>query len=87
VGDRGATVRLVDNAATDRERTGATIHDRLPAEWHVGPPSYDPGRGRWEVVARSPKPPGRRSTPHYVIGGGPDELAALKDLATRLSRG
>lgn len=69
---------------TDRERAWDLVHARLPAGWHVGPPSYDPRRHRWEIVARSPKPPGRRAVPAYVIGEGEDELAALDNLAERL---
>jgi hypothetical protein len=68
----------------DREAAWAAVMDQLPAGCHVGPPSYDPGRHRWEIVARSPKPPGRQSRPAYVVGEGPDEVAALEDLAARL---
>ena len=43
-----------------------------------------PGRQRWEVVARSPKPIGRLSRPDYLIGDGEDELHALTELALKL---
>jgi hypothetical protein len=45
---------------------------------------WDPGRQRWEVVARSPKPVGRLSRPDYLVGDGEDELHALTDLALKL---
>jgi hypothetical protein len=71
---------------TDRERTWDLVHARLPAGWHVGPLSYDPARHSWEIVARSPKPGGRRSPPpDYVIGTGLDELKALRNLSERLA--
>lgn len=69
---------------TEREAAWAAVMDRLPPGWRVGPPTFDPGRHRWEIVARSPKPPGRRTNPEYVIGEGDDELAALEDLAAKL---
>jgi hypothetical protein len=69
---------------TDRKAAWAAVTDLLPDGWHVGPPNYDPARHRWEVVVRSPKPPGRRARPTYVVGEGPNEVAALEDLAARL---
>ena len=69
---------------TDREAACTAVMDALPDGWRTGPPTYDPGRHRWEVVAIGPKPPGRQSRPTYVIGEGPDEIAALEDLAARL---
>ena len=68
----------------DREAAWAAILARLPACWRCTGPSYDPGRGRWEAVAIGPKLGGRRGAPPAtVIGEGPDELAALRDLAER----
>ena len=41
---------------------------------------------RWEVVAMGPSRGSRRAAPPaYVIGEGPDDLAALEDLAERLA--
>ena len=71
---------------TEREATWDAILDRLPRGWRVSQPSYDPGARRWEAVAVGPTRGGRRSPPPaYVIGTGPDELAALRDLAARLA--
>jgi hypothetical protein len=77
-------VRLV--GVNNREQAWDAIHERMPARWRVTSPSYDPGRGRWEAVAIGPKVGGRRGpAPGTVIGEGPDELAALRDLAERLA--
>jgi hypothetical protein len=71
---------------TDREARWNAILDRLPPGWRVSPPSYDPGARRWEAVAIGPSRGSRRSPPPaYIIGTGPDELAALRDLARRLA--
>ena len=67
-----------------RERDWDDIHSWLPDGWRVTAPSWDPGRQRWEVVARSPKPIGRLSRPDYLIGDGEDELHALSELALKL---
>ena len=69
---------------SDHDDAWQAVHDRLADRWRVGPPTYDPGRRRWEVVAMSPKPKGRGRPPTYIIGEGSDELAALWDLANRL---
>ena len=70
---------------TDREAAWDAVHDALPSGWAVGPPSFDPARSLWDVVARSPKPLGRGRAPVYVIGEGIDETAALHDLTLRLA--
>ena len=67
-----------------RERAWDDIHSWLPDGWRVTAPSWDPGRQRWEVVARSPKPVGRLSRPDYLIADGEDELHALTELALKL---
>ena len=72
-------------SVTDLEAAWFAIHDALPPGWAVGPLSFDPARHLWEVVARSPKPLGRGRPPEYVVGVGVDEIAALGDLATKLS--
>lgn len=64
-----------------RERAWNDIHSWLPDGWRVTAPWWDPGRQRWEVVARSPKPVGRLSRPDYLIGDGEDELEGLTDVA------
>ena len=66
------------------ERAWDDIHSWLPDGWRVTAPSWDPGRQRWEVVARSPKPIGRLTRPDYLIGDGEDELHALTELALKL---
>ena len=70
----------------EREGIGSLILDRLPAGWRCTAPSFDPGRGLWEAVAIGPKLGGRHGAPpSTVTGEGPDELAALRDLAERLA--
>jgi len=70
----------------DREQAWAAILDRLLPGWRVSQPSYDPAARRWEVVAMGPTRGSRRAAPPaYIIGEGPDELAALEDLAERLA--
>ena len=71
-------------SADPRERAWDDIHSRLPDGWRVTAPSWDPGRQRWEVVARSPKPVGRLSRPDYLIADGEDELHALTELSLKL---
>jgi len=44
---------------TPRERAWGDIHELLPAGWRVGPPTYEQGRDRWSVTARSTKYSGR----------------------------
>jgi hypothetical protein len=79
-----AGVRL--GGVNDREQAWDAILGRLPPDWRVTAPGYDPGRGRWEAVAIGPKVGDRRGpAPGTVIGEGPDELAALRDLAERLA--
>ncbi len=47
--------------------------------------TYDPATRLWFVTALGPKLGGRRGpAPATVTGQGPDELAALCDLAARL---
>jgi len=66
-----------------REAAGSAVHEALPARWHVGPVSFDPGRHAWSVTAHGPLP-GRGKAPQVVTGTGPDEVAALRDLDDRL---
>jgi hypothetical protein len=69
----------------DREQAWDAILTALPEGWRAGRPSYDPGHGRWDVWAIGPKRGGRHGPPPESIRGeGPDELAALIDLAERL---
>lgn len=74
-------MRLPSAPWSPRERAWDDIHSWLPDGWRVTAPTWDPGRQRWEVVARSPKPIGRLSRPDYLIGTGEDELHALTELA------
>lgn len=70
-----------------REAAWSAIHDRLPPRWRIGPPTWDPGARRWEVVAMSPNR-GRRKVwepPEYVTGSGDSEVAALEDLVAHLA--
>jgi hypothetical protein len=55
----------------------------MPADWHVAVPSFGPGVGRWQVVARS-EVRGRGKIPEYGIGSAVDEIGALVDLGLRL---
>jgi hypothetical protein len=67
---------------------GVGPHPRAPAGWRCTAPSHDPGRGLWEAVAIGPKVGGRCGAPPATgIGEGPDELAALRDLAERQAAG
>ena len=73
-----------------REAAWGAIHEALPARWHVGPVTYDPGvvrpdgyLGGFTVTARGPHP-GRGKMPQTVSGTGEDETAALHDLDDRL---
>ena len=61
----------------------SAVHKALPARWHVGPPTYDPGRHAWVVAAHGPLP-GHGKAPEVVTGTGVDEVAALHDLDDRL---
>jgi hypothetical protein len=72
------------------ESAWSGVHEALPARWHVGPISYDPGvvradgqRGAFSVTAREPHP-GRGKHPQTVSGIGDDEVGALRDLDDRL---
>jgi hypothetical protein len=66
-----------------RETAWDAVHEALPARWHVGPVTYDPGRHAFSVTARGPHP-GRGKAPVTVSGTGEDEAAALRDLDDRL---
>jgi hypothetical protein len=66
-----------------REVAWDAVLEALPARWHVGQPSYDPGRHAWSVTAWGPHP-GRGKLPQTVTGTGEDEAAALRDLDDRL---
>src|SRR6478735_5047612 len=72
-------------AMTDTEAAWDAVHEALPAGWTVGPPTYDPGVSGWSVTARTVSA-GRGKPPRTVIGTGPDEAAALRDLDDRLLR-
>jgi hypothetical protein len=61
------------------------LYESLPARWHIGRPSYDPGRHTWSVTAWGP-PRGRDKAPQSITGVGQDECAALRDLDHRLRR-
>jgi hypothetical protein len=58
-------------------------HEALPARWHVGPPTFDPGRHAWSVTARS-QTRGHGIPPVTVSGTGETEVDALRDLDDRL---
>jgi len=74
----------VDDRSTDaREAAWSAVHDALPARWHVGPVTYDPGRHAWSVTAHGPLP-GRGKAPQVAAGTGEDEVASLRDLDDRL---
>lgn len=66
------------------EPAWGAVHDALLPGWRVGPVTYDPGVRQWRVVTLSPQP-GRRKPSATISGQGVDELAALRDLAERLS--
>jgi hypothetical protein len=69
-------------AVNDREQAC----ERLPAGWRTAPPTFDPATRLWSVTALGPKLGGRRGAPPATVTGeGPDELAALHDLADRLA--
>jgi hypothetical protein len=78
---RGRTLSGMTRDA--REAAWDAVHEALPARWHVGQPSYDPGGPHWSVTARGPHP-GRGKAPVTVSGKGEDEAAALRDLDDRL---
>jgi hypothetical protein len=67
----------------DREVAWEAVHEALPARWHIGPVTFDPGRHAFSVTARGPHP-GRGKTPVTVTATGEDETAALRDLDNRL---
>jgi hypothetical protein len=67
-----------------REAAWFAVHDALPAFWHVGPITFDPGRVAFSVTARAPNP-GRGKAPVTVSGVGETEIAALVDLRGRLT--
>ena len=62
---------------------GNAVHEALPARWHVGPVTHDPGVHAFSITARGPHP-GRGNSPVTVSGVGEDETAALRDLDDRL---
>ena len=39
-----------------REAAWDAVHEALPARWHLGPVTYDPGGPHWSVTARGPHP-------------------------------
>jgi hypothetical protein len=86
-GVRGAYALHVDDrpvrAADALEAAWWAVHEALPARWHVGPVTYDPGRHAWSVTAHGPLP-GRGKAPQVVTGTGEDEAAALRNLDDRL---
>jgi hypothetical protein len=67
-----------------REAPWFAVHDAIPAYWHVGPVTFDPGRGLFIVTVRAPHP-GRGKIPVTVSGAGETEVAALVDLHERLT--
>jgi hypothetical protein len=67
----------------DRDAAWDAVHEALPARWHVGPVTFDPGVPAFSVTARGPHP-GRGKAPQTVSGTGEDEAAALRDLDDRL---
>ena len=81
-GARGSGTRGVA-ARGPREDVWSAILEALPARWHVGPVTYNPGRYAWSVTAHGPLP-GRGKVPEFVSGSGADEVAALRDLDDRL---
>lgn len=68
-----------------RERAALVVLALLPDRWTVGPTFVDPETGRWTYTARGPHP-GRRMAPGRITGTGGSELAAMADLAVRLTR-
>ena len=73
-----------------REAAWDGVHEALPARWHIGPITFDPGvirpdgfRGAFTATARG-RHPGRGKMPVTVSGTGEDEIAALRDLDDRL---
>jgi len=60
------------------------LYESVPARWHIGRPSYDPGRHAWTVTAWGPRR--GEKAPQSVIGTGEDERAALRNLDDRLRR-
>jgi hypothetical protein len=70
----------------NREQEWDVIHERLTACWRTAPPTFAPATRLWSATALGPKLGGRRGgPPATVTGEGPDELAALMDLAERLA--
>jgi hypothetical protein len=69
----------------DIEAAWDSLYESLPARWHIGRPSYDPGRHAWSVTAWGP-PRGLDKAPRSITGIGVDEGAALRDLDDRLRR-
>ena len=53
----------------EREAAWFAVHEALPARWHVGPVTFDPGRHAFSVTARGPHP-GRGKAPVTVSGDG-----------------
>lgn len=71
-------------APDQRETAWDAVHEALPARWLVGPALIaDPLAGTWHVAAIGPHP-GRGKVPQSVVGEGPDEVSALRDLDERL---
>jgi hypothetical protein len=66
-----------------REAAWEAVWEALPARWHLGPPTFDPGRHVYSVTARSGTR-GRGNPPVCVSGPGETEIDALRDLDGRL---
>jgi hypothetical protein len=73
----------------DRHRSKAInqawdgLCEAVPARWHIGRPSSDPGCHAWSVTAWGPNP-ARGKSRQSVSGTGADEASALRDLHHRL---
>lgn len=87
----GGTVDTDDELALARlrrsilERAWEGVHDTLPAQWRVGPVTYDPDRRTWTVAALGPLPVRRGQPPNCIEASGEDEIAALSYLAVKLA--
>ena len=70
----------------EREEAWGALREVLPRGWRTGPPSFDPATQLVEIVALGAKHGGRHGPPPESVSGfGPDEAAAVLDLAARLS--
>jgi hypothetical protein len=59
-----------------REAAWFAVHVAVPAYWHVGPATFDPGRGLLAVTARAPNL-GRGKLPVTVSGHGETEIGSV----------